>query len=247
LGDDVNFWLTLNEPDVNPSFGYLLGKWPPQRRSLIVYLRVTRNLAAAHNSAYKVIKGKFPNSKIGIAKHNAYFEAGDKNPVNRLLKFATDWWWNEYFLNRISKHQDFIGLNHHFHNRIDWGFNKNKNERISDMGWEIHPEAIYHVLKDLARYKKPIYITENGVADARDACREAFIRETLEWVKKAIGEGTDVRGYFHWSLLDNFEWADGFWPRFGLIAVDYKTLERKIRPSAFAYKKMIEEWGGNKA
>jgi beta-glucosidase/6-phospho-beta-glucosidase/beta-galactosidase len=61
-------------------------------------------------------------------------------------------------------------------------------------------------------------------------------------VKRAINEGADIRGYFHWSLLDNFEWDSGFWPRFGLVEVDYRTLERKIRPSAWAYKKIIETW-----
>ena len=63
--------------------------------------------------------------------------------------------------------------------------------------------------------------------------------------EESDGEGADVRGYFHWSLLDNFEWANGFWPRFGLVAVDYKTLERKIRPSALVYKKLIEDWDKN--
>ncbi len=247
LDDNVKFWITLNEPDVNPSFAYLLGNWPPQKRSLIAYFRVIRNLAAGHNSAYKIIKNKFPESEIGIAKHNTHFEAMDKNPVNRFIKFMTDWWWNEYFLDRISERQDFIGLNHYFHSLIDWGLNKNKNEKVSDMGWEIHPESMFHVLKDLKKYGRPIYITENGVADARDTYREAFIRETLGWVRKAMGEGADVRGYFHWSLLDNFEWANGFWPRFGLVAVDYKTLERKIRPSALVYKKLIEDWDKNTA
>lgn len=79
------------------------------------------------------------------------------------------------------------------------GFNKNEPKRVSDMDWEIHPEGIYHVLKGLKRYRKPIYITENGVADAHDKHREAFIRETLEWVKKAMGEGVDIRGYLYFG------------------------------------------------
>jgi beta-glucosidase len=88
----------------------------------------------------------------------------------------------------------------------------------------------------------PIYITENGLADARDAQRERFIGRYLGYVKKALSEGVDIRGYLHWSLTDNFEWDSGFWPRFGLVEIDYHTFERKIRPSAFAYKKIIETW-----
>ena len=107
------------------------------------------------------------------------------------------------------------------------------------MGWEIYPEGIYHVLKDLKKYRKPIYITENGIADARDEKRAEFIKDHLKWVHKAIEESVDVRGYFYWSLLDNFEWDKGFWPRFGLVEIDYETLERKIRSSAWEYKKII--------
>ena len=242
LGDDVHFWITLNEPEVNTSISYILGNWPPQKKSISAYLRVLLNLVRGHKSAYRIIKKQYPDAEVGIAKHNTDFEAADNKTVNRFLKFLGDWWWNSYFLDRIADYQDFIGLNHYFHNLVDYGFEKNKKKIVSDMGWEIHPKSIYVVLKDLAKYEKPIYIMENGVADARDVYRESFIRETLEWVKKAKREGVDVRGYLYWSLLDNFEWADGFWPRFGLVAVDYKTMERHIRPSAYAYKKMIEEW-----
>jgi len=240
LGNDVNFWITLNEPEVNTSMAYISGTWPPQKKSLIVYWRVMHNLIRGHRLAHRIIKEKFPGANIGIAKNNFFFESAG-NPINKFKKACSDWWWNHYFLNRIRDCQDFIGLNHYFHRKYGPSQNKMTFD-ITDINWEIYPEGIYHVLKDLARYKKPVYITENGVADVRDAYRETFIRGTLGWIKKAMGEGVDIRGYFHWSLLDNFEWANGFWPRFGLVAVDYKTLERKIRPSAFVYKKMIEDW-----
>ena len=102
---------------------------------------------------------------------------------------------------------------------------------------------MYQILRQLRKYDLPIYVTENGLADAPDARRGPFIARYLGEVKKAMDEGVPVRGYFYWSLLDNFEWDSGFWPRFGLIEVDYRTLARKIRPSAFAYKKIIETWG----
>lgn len=98
------------------------------------------------------------------------------------------------------------------------------------MGWEIYPRGIYRVLKDLKKYGKPVYITENGLADARDKQRAKFIRDHLKWIHKAIQEGADVRGYLHWSLLDNFEWDKGYWPKFGLIDIN-----RQVRPSAYVY------------
>jgi len=239
--NDVKFWITLNEPEIFSIQSYLKGEWPPQKKNLISYLIVFHNLIKAHKRAYKIIKKIQPEAKIGIAKNNVYFEAYKNRLINKLLKKFIDWWWNFYFLNRIKNFQDFIGLNHYFHNRINYGFNKNENKILSDMGWELYPEAIYYVLKDLKKYGKPIYITENGLADAKDENREWFIRETLRNVHRAIEKGVDVRGYLYWSLLDNFEWDKGFWPRFGLVKVDYKTMKRKIRGSAFEYAKIIKD------
>ncbi len=108
------------------------------------------------------------------------------------------------------------------------------------MGWPIYPPAIYHVLTELKKYKKPVYITENGIADAADAKRAGYIKDHLRWAWQAMHDGIDLRGYFYWSLLDNFEWARGFEPRFGLVEVDYRTMERKIRPSAYEYKRICE-------
>ena len=181
------------------------------------------------------IKKINPAAQIGIANHGVYFEAYQNKFFNRLVKNIADKYWNNYFLNRFNKHQDFIGLNFYFHNRIDYGLNKNENKQVTDMGWEIYPEGIYHVLKDWKKYNVPIYITENGLADIEDKYRKDFIINHLIWIHKAIEDGVDVRGYLHWALIDFFEWSKGFWPRFGLIEVDYKTQERKIRPSALVY------------
>ena len=98
------------------------------------------------------------------------------------------------------------------------------------------------VLRKAAKNGKPIYITENGLADADDKLRPEFIREHLKYIYQAINEGIDIRGYFYWSLLDNFEFVEmrGFWPRFGLVEIDYKTQERKIRPSALVYAEICK-------
>jgi beta-glucosidase len=236
LGSDVKFWITLNEPEIYAGNSYLSGVWPPQKKNLISYLLVIHNLIKAHRKAYKIIKKLNQSAQIGIAKNNIYFEAYQNKLVNRVLKKIIDWRRNFYFLNRLKNYQDFIGLNHYFHNRINYGFNKNENEKLSDVGWELYPEAIYYVLVDLKRYNKPIYITENGLADAKDKQRSWFIFESLKNINRAINEGVNVKGYLHWSLVDNFEWDKGFWPRFGLLEIDYKTLERKVRPSAYFYR-----------
>lgn len=238
---EIKFWITLNEPEIFASQSYLRGIWPPQEKSIIHYLETINNLIKAHREAYKIIKKHNLSAQVGIAKNNVYFEAQEDNFLSVTLKKGADWWWNSYFLNQIENYQDFVGLNHYFHNKIKNGkFNQNENKIISDMGWEVYPQSIYYVLKDLQKYNKPIYITENGIADSRDKLRADFIKEYLFWVYRAIKEGVDVRGYFYWSLLDNFEWDKGFWSRFGLVEIDYKTMERKIRPSAKIYAEICK-------
>jgi len=149
---------------------------------------------------------------------------------------VADWWWNFRFLNKIKDYQDFIGLNYYFHNLINYGYSKVYNyEKHSDLEWGLNPKGIYHLLKDLQKYQKPIYITENGLADKGDQHRSWYIEEILKSVHQAISEGVEIKGYFHWSLIDNFEWSHGFAPRFGLYEIDYQTFERRPRSSAQFY------------
>lgn len=123
------------------------------------------------------------------------------------------------------------------------------------MGWPITPEALYWGPKFCyERYKKPIYITENGMANidiksndgmVHDPQRIEYTRRYLTCLKQAIKDGVDVRGYFHWSLLDNFEWAEGYQKRFGLIHVDYESGTRTLKDSAYWYRDVIAENGAN--
>lgn len=113
--------------------------------------------------------------------------------------------------------------------------------QTSDLGWEIYPEGMLDALNAMKIYGKPLYITENGIADGRDALRPSFIIEHLKVLERAVSEEKiDVRGYFHWSLTDNYEWAKGFGPKFGLYSVDLKMKSRKSRKSAETYKNIIK-------
>jgi len=250
FGENVQFWITINEPQIVASYGYFKDIWPPQKNSVIAGISVMRQFVQAHTLAYIALHMGSRNAHVGIATSNSFLEPASSNPLDHAVVALNKYLRNRVFLNRIRNFQDFIGVNYYSHDRVSFAFrlknhggafvqNKNKNERIDDRGHELYPPGIYYVLKDVARYNKPIYITENGLADATDRERAWFIRESLRQVARAIKDGTDVRGYFYWSLLDNFEWDKGFWPRFGLLEVNYKTLERKIRPSALEYKKII--------
>ncbi|MCA9364657.1 MAG: glycoside hydrolase family 1 protein, partial [Candidatus Moranbacteria bacterium] len=243
FGENVRFWITLNEPEIYAGMAYLAGTWPPQKRSPITYLTVLHNLAKGHKRAYEVIRETNKNIQVGIAKNNFYFEAYENRLINHIPKKIADWWWNDYFLKQIKDHQDFIGLNHYFHMQFKKGLPSNENKKTSDLRWELHPGSIFHTLEGLRKYKKPVYITENGLADARDEKRAWFICETVKNMHKAIERGVDLRGYLHWSLLDNFEWDKGFWPRFGLIEVDRQTQKRTVRSSAKFYGEICKRNG----
>jgi len=147
---------------------------------------------------------------------------------------------------------DFVGLNYYtrFRARINpfaerWA-NPVKNyppDCSTDMGWEIYPEGLYRAAKVIASYTaKPIYITENGIADERDTRRAPFIEDHLLVMNKAISEGVNIRGYFYWSLLDNFEWAFGYTKRFGLYCVDFGSQERTLYKGSAVYPAMIKKF-----
>jgi len=243
LKECVDFWITINEPLVYSANSYYERRYPPQEKSFLKVIKVIKNLIKSHKKAYEIIHSIDKEAKVSIAKNNTFFEPYDKkSPLDNVVVAIVKYFWNHYFLKKIKNHLDFIGLNHYFHVKIKFPFfRKNENKIITDMGWEIYPEGISRVLKELKKYNLPVYITENGLADARDKLRINFIKDYLYWVYKAIEEGIDVRGYLYWSLIDNFEWDKGFEPRFGLVEIDYKTLERKPRPSAFYYAKICKE------
>lgn len=136
---------------------------------------------------------------------------------------------------------DFIGFNYYNHDLVKFSLNfpfhsfePTPGAPVSDLGWEIYPKGIYKLVKEIhSRFPShPIYITENGIADANDSKRKDFIEDHLIWLHRAISEGANVTGYCHWSLMDNFEWDKGYSPRFGLYEVVYSTQARNLRASA---------------
>jgi beta-glucosidase len=109
----------------------------------------------------------------------------------------------------------------------------------NDLGWEVHPEGLLRVLRQAwARYRLPVYVTENGIADAAGERRAAYLRAHAHAVARALAEGVDVKGYFHWSLMDNFEWAEGYAARFGLYRVEPGTLARLATPATAAFAEL---------
>lgn len=119
-----------------------------------------------------------------------------------------------------------------------------EGEVMTDMQYPVCPESLYCAIQDVAQLNKPIYITENGVPDAKDDRREDFIKRYLYVLSEAIKDGYDIRGYYYWSLMDNFEWDEGYAKKFGLYEVDFVTQKRTLRNGARAYQKAVKRFMG---
>lgn len=252
----VDFWITINEPGVYVFMSYQggdkTGSWPPQKKSNFLSVVVMYNLARAHKKAYKTIHSLVPKAMVGIANNLNSFESFHKHSlIEQFAVIVDDFITNHSFYCLTSGFHDFFGVNYYF----NWHLNRVEGKLlpeivdvgthgfdVTDMGWEIHPEGIFNVLTDISDHI-PIFITECGIASTNDDRRNRFLVNYLQEVYRAIQAKVNIQGFFYWSLIDNFEWHQGFTPRFGLIEVDYATQKRTPRDSAYVYKEIIEENG----
>ena len=241
FGDRVHLYATVNEPVVLALNAYLDGLWPPKHRSLPQALLVARREAMAHRRAYEAIHAERPGVAVGVAKHVLHFRPLDPRRIlDRGLASTVGWIFNDAWLEAVRDHLDWVGINYYTTHYCTAGLRRDgvwpaliraRERAQTEMGWEIHPEGLRHVLRHVGRFGLPVYITENGIATTDDRQRRHFIQEHLLAAAQAIADGVDLRGYFHWSLLDNFEWAEGYSMHFGLVGVERQTQERDVRPS----------------
>ena len=242
LGKDVSYVITVNEPEVYAFESYYLGHWPPALQSKRTALRVLANLAVAHNQVAKAAHTVNRRYKLSVAKNSNYFYAGDDAKLSIRSAEVMQFFQDDYFLKKVVKHCDFLGVNFYFSNRV-YGYRiHSPNEQVSDLGWDMSPGDLEHALERLhSKYHLPIIVTENGCADMTDKKRQWWLSQSISAMQRALAQGVDVRGYLHWSLIDNFEWDKGRWPRFGLVEVKYDTMERKVRASGRRYGEFIKQ------
>lgn len=213
---------------------------------------------------------------IGIAHNMTPIAPARRNPLDRMIAGFQNRAWNTSLIEALATgtmtgpfgdgrpieglagSYTFIGINYYFRrtvafrlNGIANGFSEDvfpPNVPRTDFGWPIVPEGLYDSLMQASALNVPIYITENGIADARDAMRPRYIVDHLAQIRYAIDAGADVRGYFHWSFQDNFEWRDGYTQKFGLYALDPQDPEllRVPRPSAGLYASIAQSSGVTK-
>jgi beta-glucosidase len=257
LGDLVSMWCTINEPNIYAAQGWLTGEFPPGHHGEIATLyRVVVNMRRAHELAYAAIKRRWPDTPVGLSHHKFLFMPATSKRRDRWAAQAAQlvmdrWPVGPGSLRRVVEAtSDFVGIAHYHGQNCAFDPRRPRDQfvrrfnvpgvPVTDMGWSADPGWMRSVLNELKGIGKPVYITENGLASSDDHRRQQYLVDVLANVLLAIQDGVDVRGYFHWTNMDNFEWARGYQTHFGLIAVDRKTLERTIKPSGRLYARIAK-------
>ncbi len=293
LGDRVEFWATMNEPQVFAMLGYFIGLHAPGVMDPVKYLAVSHHINLAHGAGVTAIRSECPQPQVGtvlqIPPIYPRSDSDEDQEAAQIMDSFLNRWYAEPVLlgrypsdilelikpfeppiqegdlERIHQPLDFAGLNlytrlfaYHDPNVPVARAMADEDHRIpgatyTDFGWEVYPRAIYESLK---RFKDewgdpPVYITENGrsredvLVDGKvnDPERIEYLAAYLAQVRKAMDEGVKVRGYFLWSFMDNFEWAEGYTKRFGIVHVDFDTRVRTPKASAHWYRDLIARNG----
>jgi beta-glucosidase len=232
LGDLIGWACTINEPNVTGVMGYMVGTFPPGvHDDLGRHLAVNEQMVKAHRRAVEALRagpGSFP---VGLTLSMGEMVAEEGGET---VREAAEEILENTFL-RATGGDDFVGVQAYtrFHFGPEGQAPDDPDVPQTQMGYEYWPQAVEYTVRRAAAFTGlPVLVTESGIATENDAERIAFLGEALAGVHRCISDGVDVRGYFVWSLLDNFEWTHGYGPKLGLVAVDRETFERRPKPSA---------------
>lgn len=253
----VDYWVTFNEPHIFCLLTYCAGAWPGGKPDMLeaatstlptgVYQQASHWMAIAHTKAYDYIHGESKNTVkaiVGIAHHVSFmrpyglFDIAAVTLANSLTLFP--------YVDSVCNKLDFIGINYYGQEVISGpGLKLVDTDEYSESGRAVYPDGLYRMLLQFhERYKHlnvPFIITENGVSDETDLIRRPYLLEHLLAVQAAIIKGVPILGYLFWTTSDNWEWADGYGPKFGLVAVDRaNNLARHPRPSYYLFSKVVK-------
>jgi beta-glucosidase len=247
-GDLLGAVCTINEPN-QPVKGFLFRGSKPEPGADLVRaaaaravgsdrfssyglgdaLKIQETMIAAHLKSASAVKSVNPHLPVGLTLALAEMSAapGGEDFYQRIFEAAHKTWYD------VVQGDDFVGIQTYTRQRIGPAGVLPPEQATDLMGFEIRPEALESTIREAARQTgRPILITENGLATGNDRERVDYIRKALRGVRRCLADGLDVRGYIHWSLLDNFEWLKGYAPTYGLVAVDRTTFRRTPKPSA---------------
>lgn len=267
----VTTWLTINEPNVYAFLGYLLGDFPPGKKDLNTAIRVMVNLARGHGLAYHRIKALQPEGRVGFAHaYRGFYPERSRNPFDRFLANLHHRAWNEFYptilrdgkarllarrydVPEAKGTQDYLGLNYYTTDQVRFRLRAGMKSLFSERrlppdaphspnGMTAStPEELFKAIEWALKFKVPMIITENGTEDPYDDFRRSYLAAHIHQVWRAVNFNYPVKGYFVWSLVDNFEWAEGWTRRFGLYELNLDNQSRTRRLSAEMYAGIIRE------
>ncbi len=240
-------WNTFNEPNVYCICSFLTGDFPPFKKNIFKCRRALKNMGRAHDILYDELKNQMPDIPVGISQNTANFKA--HNFLGILPAFISKMWFINY-THSFFKKVDYWGLSYYANVLFD-PFPITEIDRpgkLASLGlphdkmWGYYPEGFGKVIKWFyKKYKKPIWITENGICSDDSDVRINCIKDYLKIIHGLIKEGVPVHGYTHWSTWDNFEWQLGPTYRFGLVRVDLETMDRTMTAAGEFYEKITVE------
>jgi len=258
-----NLWVPINEPNVYVFSAFIEGVFPPGKKDLEIAMKVMQNMIRAHARAYGVIHELQPEARVGSAINYRGFNPASQLPFDHWIANLYSKLFNDLFpctlkdgkFDLVIKRedipeavgtQDFIGINYYTAENVRFDLFAFRNllskrafpdgSLLSETGFIAHdPGGLFDAVKWGTQFDVPIFITENGVDDSKDELRPRYILEHLHALWQAINNNAPVEGYFHWSLVDNFEWERGWTQRFGLWGLDLESQARIRRHSEDLY------------
>ncbi len=261
----VTTWCTINEPNVVAVLGHMMGKFPPGRNDRKATFDVMENMARGHALAYHKIKEIQPEARVGFAHaYSGLHPVRGWHLGDRIATNMYDQVWNEFFpqmfksgkarlmgrkveIPEAAGTQDYIGINYYSGNLVRFSLAAGKKEMFMRLSFpedaEVSPngmianlpEEFYKSLEWALQFEVPIIVTENGTEDAEDSFRRKYLTSHIHQLWRAVNFNYPIKGYFVWSLVDNFEWAEGWTRRFGLYELENDSQLRKKRRSADLY------------
>jgi beta-glucosidase len=233
LGDVAGMIVTLNEPNVVATMGWRLGLFPPRVQDRTRHEAVNAAMVRAHRQGVEAVRQVRDDLPVGLSLSMTDYQLlpGGETRLERYRQVFED-----VFLEATGG-DDFLGVQTYTRARVGADGIATPEEGVptTQMGYEYWPDALEATVRratEVTGGGVPVIVTENGVGTDDDAARIAYVQRALAGVRRCLDDGIDVRGYFYWSLLDNFEWLLGYGPTFGLVAVDRETFERRPKPSA---------------
>jgi beta-glucosidase len=264
LGDLTGMWVTINEPNVYAYAAHASSEFPPGHESISEAIDVMANMARAHGLAYQAIHELQPNAQVGLAHHYRGMQPRRRwSPLDRSVArlrssifnealpraFQTGVLrlpWKKIPIPEAKDSQDFFGLNYYTREQVAFDptavselFGRSlypDDVELSPSGFIANqPDGFWEALRWAHSFDLPIYVTENGIEDDEDSLRRRYLVDHVRKLWRAVNFNWRVKGYFHWTLVDNFEWERGWTQRFGLWRLDPTTQTRTKRPSADLY------------